>query len=286
MGYSLSLIDGRLVPDNWSWERDAAGFYSEYHNFFLAAAILYYPVIFGLKAFLKSRPAFDLGGGGGQAAINYIFWWEFGLALFSIIGAYHVVPMMLEPIWDGKSFSQVVCQPGAHNDPRSYWTFLFMLSKVAEFGDTIFVVLRKKPLILLQHYHHIATMLYCWYGTRFVFDKNNTNVFFSGMNLCVHSIMYTWYAATRTGWKSPKVLMMGITFLQLLQMVGGCIIIITSITKTTDAPLCGTWLDKDKYGVFGCFIMYASYLFLFAQLFYGNYLAPKPKPTGTKAKHL
>ena len=33
--------------------------------------------------------------------------------------------------------------------------------------------------------------------------------------------MYTWYAATRTGWKSPKWLMMSVTMLQLVQMIGG-----------------------------------------------------------------
>ena len=41
--------------------------------------------------------------------------------------------------------------------------FLFDLSKVFEFVDTIFIVLRKKPLIFLHYYHHVSTMLFCWY---------------------------------------------------------------------------------------------------------------------------
>ena len=79
------------------------------------------------------------------------------------------------------------------NDPvssPSFWAFLFMVSKVFEFGDTIFIVLRKKDLVVLQHYHHLCTMLYCWYGTLFIFPINNTNSFFAGMNLCVHTVMY------------------------------------------------------------------------------------------------
>ena len=74
--------------------------------------------------------------------------------------------------------------------PPSFWAFLFMVSKVFEFGDTIFIVLRKKELVVLQHYHHLCTMLYCWYGTLFIFPINNTNSFFAGMNLCVHTVMY------------------------------------------------------------------------------------------------
>jgi elongation of very long chain fatty acids protein 6 len=270
-----------IVPDDWSWKRDAAEFYSTHHTFFCAAAAAYYPLVFGLKAYFKDRKAIDLGGGGSKASINYIFWWEVGLALFSIVGAYHVVPLMLEPMMvGGQSFTETVCGPGVHDDPRSFWSFLFMLSKVAEFGDTIFVVLRKKPLILLQHYHHLATMLYCWYGTRFVYAFNNTNVFFAGMNLLVHSMMYSWYAATRTGWKSPKPLMMAVTLLQLVQMVGGCLIVYTSIRGASAS--CGTWLKEDPISLYGCGFMYFSYLVLFAKLFFENYVAPK-KPSKKRA---
>ena len=31
-----------------------------------------------------------------------------------------------------------------------YWTFMFVMSKVPELGDTIFIVLRKQPLIFLH----------------------------------------------------------------------------------------------------------------------------------------
>ena len=162
---------------------------------------------------------------------------------------------------------------GTHDDPRSVWVFFFMVSKVFEFGDTIFVVLRKKPLILLQHYHHLMTCLYCWYGTLFVYALNNTNVFFAGMNLCVHSIMYSWYAATRTGWKSPAAVSMMITALQLLQMFMGVGIIATSASS---APGCGKWADEDPLSLRACFFMYFSYLILFGQLFYNKYVVPKP----------
>ena len=42
------------------------------------------------------------------------------------------------------------------------WVLLFALSKVAELGDTIFIVLRKQNLIFLHWYHHILTLIHCW----------------------------------------------------------------------------------------------------------------------------
>ena len=252
----LGDSDMSLIPTSWQWERDAAGFYKDHHNVFVFCAAMYYPTIFGIKALMKHREPFDLGGGGSKAPVNYIFWWEVGLAVFSLVGAYHIVPVTLEPLLSGKSYSEAICMPGVHDDPRSFWTFLFMVSKLFEFGDTIFVVLRKKPLILLQHYHHLATMLYCWYGTLHVYPLNNTNTFFCAMNLCVHSVMYSWYAATRTGWKSPKVMMMGITLLQLLQMVCGVFIIVTSVSS--GSPLCGKWKMHDPVGLYAAFGMCAT----------------------------
>merc|ERR1711865_1367888 len=134
-------------------------------------------------------------------------------------------------------------------------------------GDTLLVVLRKKPLILLQYYHHLATMVYCWYGTLMVQSINNTNFYFSTLNFVVHSCMYTWYAATRTGWKSPKPLMMGITLLQLVQMVGGIALTVLA-SSTIPGPDCGRWVVDDPNGNSAAFLMYASYLVLFGQMFY------------------
>jgi elongation of very long chain fatty acids protein 6 len=267
---------GYLDTTSWSWASNASACFEDNHNFFLVCALSFYPVIFGIRHIMKDREPFDLGGAKSSARLNYIFWWELGLALFSIVGVYHVVPMAMAPLFEGKSLAESICMDGVHGDPRNVWTLLFMLSKVAEFGDTIFVVLRKKPLILLQHYHHLATMLYCWYGSQFVYNLNNTNVYFAGMNLTVHSIMYTWYAATRTGWRSPKWMMMCVTLLQLVQMVAGVSIVLVAGFGPASMK-CGTWVKEGLYGFAGCLFMYFSYLVLFGQLFVSNYCTKKEK---------
>lgn len=149
---------------------------------------------------------------------------------------------------------------------------LKQVSKLFEFGDTLFVVLRKKKLILLQHYHHLATMVYCWQCCLQIRVSHGSNIIhFAAMNLTVHSIMYTWYAATRTGWRSSKILMMMVTLLQLIQMVAGVSFILTAVLQGCSDPL-------SNPGLF----MYASYFVLFAHLFYTNYLAPRKKKPKTE----
>ena len=43
-----------------------------------------------------------------------------------------------------------------------FWATMFVLSKVPELGDTIFIVLRKQPLIFLHWYHHATVLVYSW----------------------------------------------------------------------------------------------------------------------------
>lgn len=43
-----------------------------------------------------------------------------------------------------------------------FWSTMFVLSKVPELGDTLFIVLRKQPLIFLHWYHHATVLVYSW----------------------------------------------------------------------------------------------------------------------------
>lgn len=68
-----------------------------------------------------------------------------------------------------------------------YWTWLFCLSKFAELGDTVLIVLRKKPLIFLHWYHHVLTLNY---GIISYTHHTPYNTWIIWLNFTVHSFMY------------------------------------------------------------------------------------------------
>ena len=100
------------------------------------------------------------------------------------------------------------------------WTWLFVLSKLPELVDTVFIVLRKQKLIFLHWYHHVTVLWFSWYS---YVGFTSTCRWFMIMNYAVHALMYTYYGirASRL-MKVPNVLAMVITTLQTLQMVVGC----------------------------------------------------------------
>lgn len=70
-----------------------------------------------------------------------------------------------------------------------FWTFMFCMSKLGELGDTIFIVLRKKPLMFLHWYHHVATLNY---GLMSYIDKSAFNTWIVWLNFSVriYSFLY------------------------------------------------------------------------------------------------
>ncbi len=75
-----------------------------------------------------------------------------------------------------------------YTDPYTgYWAWLYVISKALELFDTLFLVLRKRPLIFLHYYHHSVTFLF----TQFVYPKEQAWLrWMATLNLMVHTVMY------------------------------------------------------------------------------------------------
>lgn len=76
------------------------------------------------------------------------------------------------------------------------WGNLFYISKYWELLDTIFVVLRKKPLTFLHIYHHIIVVFTCWYAVKVVMLMGWITVF---NNASIHVVMYYYYGVSALG---------------------------------------------------------------------------------------
>eukprot|EP01127_Copromyxa_protea_P001542 TRINITY_DN11515_c0_g1_i1.p2 TRINITY_DN11515_c0_g1~~TRINITY_DN11515_c0_g1_i1.p2 ORF type:complete len:286 (+),score=52.27 TRINITY_DN11515_c0_g1_i1:46-903(+) len=222
--------------------------------------MVYLFLVWYLTRMMKNRPAFDLRGP--------LFWWNMFLAVFSAIGAFYVVPPHVKAIWEN-GFTYDYCS--ADEEYASPWTLYFCLSKIPELIDTIFIILRKRPLVFLHWYHHVATMWFCWMAWALKLQCGGA---FAAMNLTVHTVMYSYFAFSTRGVRFPNILRIGITSMQIFQMVGGTEIVIHTLLYCPygNKPLLVAGL-----------LMYISYFLLFSKLFYENYCIPA-KQTSKKDK--
>jgi hypothetical protein len=100
------------------------------------------------------------------------------------------------------------------NSRLCWWTYLFLISKIYEFLDTIFLVLKKKQLRFLHVYHHAVTLYVVWVCLD---DKAPFGWILEITNSFIHVWMYAYYTLATFGyqpwWKSY------LTSLQIIQFI-------------------------------------------------------------------
>lgn len=226
---------------------------------------VYMLIIFGGQFWMQNRPRFELRGP--------LVIWNSALAIFSIIGASRTAPELIHVLRHYGLFHSV-CDPSYIEQDRvcGFWTWLFVLSKLPELGDTLFIVLRKQPLIFLHWYHHITVLIYSWFSYT---EYTSSARWFIVMNYCVHSVMYSYYALRAMGYKPPRFIPMVITSMQLTQMIVGCTINLWAYDylQTMHPSSCNISPINIKLSI----AMYFSYFVLFARFFYVTYLSPNAR---------
>jgi len=153
-----------------------------------------------------------------------------------------------------------------------YWNYLL---KYYELIDTIFLVLKKKPIGFLHAYHHPATLVLTW--TQLV-DFSGMQWVVIGLNLWVHSVMYFYYALAAL--HIPIPFKQIITIFQISQFIidlVGCYYGTLNIMLISDGCT-GTY----RAGFVGCFVI-TSYLYLFVD-FYNETYKEDNKKLGIEVK--
>jgi hypothetical protein len=157
-----------------------------------------------------------------------------------------------------------------------YWNYLL---KYYELIDTLFLVLKKKPIGFLHAYHHPATLVLTW--TQLV-DFSGMQWVVIWLNLCVHTVMYFYYGLAAVHIQVPFKQI--VTIFQILQFVLdllACFYGYANIILLSDGCT-GTV----RAGLVGCFVL-TSYLFLFVDFYnetyseenYKSKVPPKVIPT-------
>jgi hypothetical protein len=97
------------------------------------------------------------------------------------------------------NYTVLPCQPyDKENAPIANLLWIFYISKIWDFWDTIFIVLGKKwrQLSFLHVYHHTTIFLFYWLNTLVFYDAD---VYLTiVLNGFIHTIMYTYYCKLST----------------------------------------------------------------------------------------
>ncbi len=230
----------------------------------IVAIALYLCFCFGVRSLMEGHKAFDL-----QMPLAL---WNALLSFFSFLGMCRTVPHLLSRLLS-EPFQQTIC-----SNPRlswgkgttGLWVMLFIFSKLPELVDTVFIVLRKRPLIFLHWYHHVTVLFFCWnaYATLAA-----TGLYFVAMNYSVHALMYGYYCLTALNMCPKSFPTILITMSQILQMFVGTGVCATAWYYWHQKIPCNNDITNLCCGG----VMYGSYLYLFTAFAFKRYSPKGPK---------
>lgn len=228
-------------------------------------ALLYLVGVFAGRSWMKDRKPYHLR--------RELVLWNACQSLISIMGLVGTTPLMLAK-WREVGVVGSVCSP-LHDDTTTFWLAVFTLLKVVEYGDTVFIVLRKSPLMFLHWYHHITVSLFTWFNAGRITDS--IGLWFAWMNIVVHSVMYTYYMIKASGVRLPKFVSQTVTVLQICQFVTGLACNLYAVWRYLNGYQCYTSRAFLSFSL----ALYGSYLVLFLLFFFDRYIR-KPKPKSHK----
>uniref|UniRef100_A0A6B2G5A6 Elongation of very long chain fatty acids protein n=1 Tax=Myxobolus squamalis TaxID=59785 RepID=A0A6B2G5A6_MYXSQ len=131
-----------------------------------------------------------------------------------------------------------------------WFHYLYFLSKIAEFTDTIVFVLRKKfnQVSVFHVYHHLSIFLLMWYYFKVI--PGSLAMPLATLNCIVHVFMYSYYLLSGLGPSVQKFLWWKryITQMQLVQLA-------LIVSELSYMLISGTYFPKNMIIVLICYIL-------------------------------
>ncbi|KAI1732825.1 GNS1/SUR4 family domain-containing protein [Ditylenchus destructor] len=231
----------------------------DHEGFLLKCVAAYVVSIFSIKYVMSNKKPFDL--------ITPLILWNALLAVFSIAGFVQMTPTFVK-ICQQQGVQQTYTKITELQTGKvaGYWAFLWVVSKIPELIDTLFIVARKKPLMLMHWYHHALTGYFAFVN---FYEDNAYSVWVVYMNYFIHSFMYAYYCARALHIKIPPQFAQLLTGAQIVQFV------ITHVVMGHLLYLLSTTNNKydvtPKGYIIGA-IMEVSYLLLWFRFYYISYI--------------
>ncbi|KAK7197495.1 fatty acid elongase [Novymonas esmeraldas] len=208
--------------------------------------------------------------------------WNVGLSVFSLYGWLRVGPPLVRHLLND-GLHDTLCtfhEDEFYTTKVGFAIGMFAISKLPEFIDTVFLLMKGVRLSFLSWFHHVTTYLFAWYSY-----QQGTSIFIcaAAMNYFVHSIMYMYFALSEAGFKNlVKPFAMYITLLQITQMVGGLFVsgyvlvqkLNDDATKASSCPGTSTSTARTQL------VIYIFNFYLFSEMFVKGYLLPRKAPAG------
>lgn len=192
-----------------------------------------------------------------------VFVWNVTLAMFSAWGTLVCCPKLLAKV-SHAGLRASICDDvnWFGNDSMGLAMFAFTLSKLAELMDTIFLVLRARPVPYLHWYHHLSVLIYTWHAFA---TRTSTGAWFASINYFIHTFMYSYYALVQIQSVRPFAFAVAnmITRLQIGQMVMGIAIASAAVCWRAYGVSCNHSPLNTKFAM----LIYASYFALFVSFY-------------------
>ncbi|GAV61128.1 ELO domain-containing protein [Cephalotus follicularis] len=170
----------------------------------------------------------------------------------------------------------IICFP-KHTKPTGplfFWTYIFYLSKILEFLDTLLIIFSNSinRLTFLHVYHHATVLVMCYLS---LYTSESMFSLVLVTNSSVHMLMYTYYLSCALGVR-PKWKRL-VTDCQIVQFWSSFfIMLVICIYHFTGEGCSGIW------GWFFNAVFISSLLVLFTQFYSKNYSPTKKKASMTK----
>ncbi|OJA20414.1 hypothetical protein AZE42_07494 [Rhizopogon vesiculosus] len=218
--------------------------------------------IFTTREFMKERPAFRL---------KTLFRVHNALLSTGSLVLLLLITEEVISVWMQVGTYDSMCAPSSWTDRLELYYMVNYYFKYYEFIDTLFLVLKKKPLTFLHVFHHASTAILAFIQLNGKLSPSWTVI---SINLLVHVIMYYYYYATAGGakfwWKKYLTRMQIIQFIVDLFLFYFCLYQHFVYKYFPALPHIGDCSGNEPAALFGCAVL-TSYLMLFVEFYMSTY---------------